>query len=552
MQNHKAVLTVAYENLKKEFDRISFLLTPTIEQHPLGEFAAPIASQLGSFQGVIGGVLADIQSALEADDLQRGWELYTGLKTTQMPILANELLAVIGGMYLMNQRLDDVRRQALHDDDEDEELLDAGTTLSFSREATALVHDLAYRITKPWSSVLIVGEERLGYLEGQIIRLRFPACDLWNLPFTAHEYGHLVALFYAPAGFKTLKKKIKDEINPSSQDQGRPPEDDSGFLPEIRQLWAAYRDGLLQPDQAKLSELAERQEGILCRLFADAFATYLVGPAYVHALLHLRFVPDAGLYNAVGAVPSFCHRLVFALETLRWMNQEATLRRHLQRSLLGFTPPFTREVAEEVGAIPLRWKLAVESAGEQDRYKQIVDECRPWLEDIHAALAEDYAARPLAGLQTYRDWRRAQRLEQALTSPQIAVPQRPSKWSVINAAWSARVEQGEGKVPVIEQNALRLLDITDRGVIVPKVQMRSRGVESSTETSEPQNPERARDIQSVQQALFDLREFDLVTKFLSDLMAGNPQMDPGIFQALKSIKSDRSAMQSYARLYSIR
>src|SRR3989442_3403286 len=97
-----------------------------------------------------------------------------------------------------------------------------------------------------WQSVLIVGEEQLDPSQADIIRLRFPACDIWNLPFTAHEYGYLVAHKDLRAGrskraiFHNLREEVQENVNLRKHDPGSPPEHRECYLSEMVKLWDEY------------------------------------------------------------------------------------------------------------------------------------------------------------------------------------------------------------------------------------------------------------------------------------------------------------------------
>src|SRR5262249_42966128 len=150
----KMVLQAAYDSLKQEFNRISYLLLPSGD-NPLGEFARPISSKFGKSEADVRGLLKEMDEAIKSGNLPKGWSHYTELKS-KLSLISSELLAVIGGAYLVKAEIDDVG-----DFDQGKRL----ATMSFSRKAQALVKDLADRSGMGWGSVLIVGEERLGHTE---------------------------------------------------------------------------------------------------------------------------------------------------------------------------------------------------------------------------------------------------------------------------------------------------------------------------------------------------------------------------------------------------
>lgn len=507
MANEPAsVLEIARAALEQEFRRIEYLVDPDTGT-PLGDYAATVNRRFRAFLTDASKLLDEIEQAAEDDDTALAWQKYAHFRSRVMPIFATELLAVIGGLYLMEKGLDNPLNAYWEQRDFlAGEMRGAARTpdlASFSKMAENLVNrNLTYRTNRPWSSVLIVGEERVAYPEAEIIRLRFPACDIWNLPFTAAEYGYLLARndelpegrlegqaetffdsYYRQdvelLSVPHLRHMLRAEVDPRGHDeQGaqRPP---LSFLPEIVAekdgLWDRY---LLQAElaPAAVDRLTERQDELFCRLFGDAFATAYIGPAYVHALLHLRFLPDESLEQFTGDAPPFALRFIFALETLRWLNHHA--------DYLGPAPgffkdsPFRDEVDPSTG-IRRRWLEALAAAGkDQDPrrpeygnrlYDELAARHRELLRRVHAALEKLHHDNPRTYHYTYESWQAARDYLTAGISAsnlQLARDDHYQKrWegqAILNAAWAARVSCDPDALSVIEHNALRLLDSAQR------------------------------------------------------------------------------------------
>ena len=471
----QAVLVTAYEVLQKEFDRIQNLLASG-SNNPLGKYAGVISARFTDPMSQASIKLAQIERNLSRlntpqegtepespeNILKECWDDYFALKSSLMPILSTELLAVIGGVYLREKQLDDTRVRL------ENSTYDAPEPVSFSEMAELLVKDLAGRSGKGWESVLIVGEERLTHSEAEIIRLRFPACDIWNLPFTAHEYGYLVARKdnKVPQKFRDLRDKVRRDVNPKNhQAMGSPPEDGQCFLPDVLEIWDRYHDKLhsdderqefLSKNEQRLTALADEQESHLCRLFADSFATFFVGPAYVIALLHLRFIPDTMRHLRLTGVPPFAHRFVFALETLKWMNAEPVIdEEHYRES-------FADAVFEQEG-IPALWRATLQSLNIPDPYPQVLDQYQTWLREIKESLKSHFAA-PNAVGTTYKNWQAVKEIKKQLLEVEPQMSERPEMWSVLSGAWMARWED-RAQLLQIHANALRLL--RDPNVIKP-------------------------------------------------------------------------------------
>lgn len=497
-----SVLEIARAALEQEFRRIQYLVSPK-QGKPLGDYTKTVNQSFRPFLTEANKLLNGIGQAAENNDTALAWERYAQFRSNVMPIFATELLAVIGGLYLMEKGLDNPLNAYWEDPagSAGAGLAQMPDIASFSKMAENLVnHNLTYRTNRPWSSVLIVGEERVAYPEAEIIRLRFPACDIWNLPFTAAEYGYLLARNKElPEGqhegnvesffdsyyqqevellpVQHLRQMLRAEVDPRGHDEDgaqRPP---LSFLPEIVAekdgLWDRYLlQGELMP--ATIASLAERQDELFCRLFGDAFATAFIGPAYVQALLHLRFLPDASLEQFTGDAPPFALRFVFALETLRWLDHHA--------DALGPAPgffresPFRDEVDPSTG-IRRRWLEALAAAGKDadprqpeygnKLYDALVSSHRELLRRVHAALESLHSENLEAYHDTFESWRAARDyLTAGITASNLQLSrddhfQKPwERQAVLNAAWAARVSCDPDAVGTLERNALRLLDPT--------------------------------------------------------------------------------------------
>jgi|GEM_PF-2279023 len=498
-----SVLEIARAALEQEFRRIEHLVSPETGM-PLGDYTETVNLRFRPFLTEASRLLTTIGQAAEGGDTRTAWQQYAHFRSHVMPIFATELLAVIGGLYLMEKGLDNPLNAYWERPGYPAGAIEAGAArapelTSFSKMAENLVNrNLTYRTSRPWSSVLIVGEERVAYPEAEIIRLRFPACDIWNLPFTAAEYGYLLARNKElPEGqyednvesffdsyyqqevellpVQHLRQMLRAEVDPRGHDEDgaqRPP---LSFLPEIvaerTGLWDRYLlHGELSP--ATVARLTERQDELFCRLFGDAFATAFIGPAYVHALLHLRFLPDESLEQFTENAPPFALRFVFALETLRWLDHHA--------DALGPAPgffgesPFRDEVDPSTG-IRRRWLEALAAAGKDANpqqpeygnrlYDGLVSRHRELLRRVHGALESLHQGNPRAYHYTYESWKAARDyLTDRIARSELKLARDDhyqKRWegqAILNAAWAARVNCGPDTVAVIERNALRLLD----------------------------------------------------------------------------------------------
>ncbi|MEV6304792.1 hypothetical protein AB0M02_35645 [Actinoplanes sp. NPDC051861] len=453
------VLRAGLAEAQRECVQIQLWLSER-ETHPFGGDSKSMDRALGSLLNEAWTLSRRARSELRAGKLSDAWATYAELQR-HLPSLSTELLALIGGTYLMRNNLDDMRPRY----DKDDELIGPDQPISFSEVARGLLNDLSSRAGKLNGSLLIVGEERQGPVPATIIRLRFPSCDLWNLPFIAHEYGYLVAQKDPPDAFRSMRDEVRRLVDPGTH--GGDPPDAACYLPEVQRLWHQNLDpDLADPsgatDTGPLRELADRQVAHLCRLFADAFATYFAGPAYVYALLRLRFRPDPSLTEPGATLPSFVQRFFFAYETLRLLDTTEELYNEPPLSdIFAGETPFQNETNRTTGLYN-EWRIALAGAGlaedvqEQDRiYESARASLQPWLDQVWTALRNrDWLGRR-AVPHVYWDWADALELRDHLSAPPKLKLQH---WAVVNAAWLARIKEGENAVQPIEVEALRLLD----------------------------------------------------------------------------------------------
>jgi hypothetical protein len=524
-----ATLEVALANAEREYEEIRFWLDS--KRSPFLEDAEAVDQKFSDIRGRAEERLIEMRLRLRDGETEEAWTCYAHFRNLVMPTLANELLAVIGGRYLMTMGYDNIRTRL------PQQPHDPKSAVSFSMVARRLVSDLTRRSSRLPGSILIVGEERLGAAEAAIIRLRFPACDLWNLPFTAHEYGYLVGQIDPPPAFRTLKGKVEEKIDPRRHPGAERPVDAACFLPAVQTLWDAYYEaGYVEISD--LTSLVGSQLSHLCRLFADAFATYFVGPAYIHALLNLRFIPDKTLYEPVGNRPAFVQRLVFALETLRWMNEDEALYARADAS--SDTQPFAAELDSTTGLFK-NWRQALDTAKQDDRYDEFLGNLKPWLEDVTKALKEPAWRADHSGPKTFKSWRYAQRNQPRIITNVGGIEDTEDGWAVLNAAWSARAAKGEAIRDIIEQNALRQLDLRRPPPSEAGGEQEKAGYDASREKAQIEA-----DIETVRAALRPIGA--VYAEFLEMKKNGRFTESLSIIKALTEKDEDEPAYQAYLRL----
>lgn len=563
------VLSIAHEAIRQESERIEKLLDPKAENtlpSPLREHADIIRQRFSLALDTVRQKLQELEEAIRQSNIEKGWEHYASLRTNLIPTLSSELLAVIGGLYLHNQKLDSLPGSSGQE-----------TPIQFSKLAGELIDNLNKCTGMGWKSVLIVGEEKLDYSNAEIIRLRFPACDIWNLPFTAHEYGYVVAhkdLSLLEGNkreiFHQLREEVRTNMNLSKRLPGNSPQHCECYLDKVKQIWLDYdqlptqdeRRSFTEKHRKSLYSLAKGQESFLCRLFADAFATYCVGPAYVYAMLYLRFLPeDVALYNESPFMPSFVLRFVVVLETLMWMNKMWV------NNPLGGDYPFKELIGgmslDKSSPIPALYIQTVKRTYKELANMQTVDEKKEltederiwkqyddikeryqyWLSNIQEALNGFYTARE----KLYENWKMAEELYQdkgdLLAEPKCRT--KPNPWAVLNAAWYLR-DKCPRELSTIEANAIRLLDpeYEKKSGLSGGTARRSPSVESVRRSTPPSEDE---DIRTIENALQNYR--DHLDLFKDLVRAKNFAPNTNLENILGNLPDGLNAYKAYKRWY---
>jgi hypothetical protein len=235
----------------------------------------------------------------------------------------------------------------------------------------------------------------------EIIRLRYPPAGIWDVPVVAHELGHFAA--YRLTSWE-------DGLQRSQAVRG--------FISE--QL--ASKGVKSESDQ-------EKWRFWLNELFADAFATYCVGPCYAASALLLRFDVAQACNGDQRKHPSYAARAAAILEILREMNR-------------GEQSPYTMAIK----VLETQW-LDLLSFAEKGN-------CRgEWVPDMAYQLYE--IVRKVARGAQFDNWSyAAETLQYVLTDPAKPPGRRFSASDLLNAAWLARA--GGSDPATISARALQL------------------------------------------------------------------------------------------------
>lgn len=260
--------------------------------------------------------------------------------------------------------------------------------------ADAFLDDLSARTGISWGGVSLLGSETSYNRIVEIVRLRFPEFSVWSLPAAAHEFGHMVA------------RKLKAAT--------------------------VLRDDILT---TPFQDFAEEAGGglevsFLHELFADVFATYATGPAFLCRSVLLSFDPRRA-YQHGKDHPMAAMRVELMRRTLEWMAE-------------GWLGTAVSRVTE----IDTAWTRALESAGVPSSLAERLDDTEmetleAWWRGIVGLLEAN-----LPQSARYRGWLAAQRLWQALEDTDRSgglfgeiddPPADVTQADVLNAAWLFRL-----------------------------------------------------------------------------------------------------------------
>jgi hypothetical protein len=260
----------------------------------------------------------------------------------------------------------------------------AGLDSGICQIADDLMEELRQRTDISWSRLTIPGEAALFGQLAEIIRVPFPEFSIWSLPLTGHEFGHLVA----------------------------------------QELRVLDGDAYVFPFRELVDELGPggQTERFLQEYFADIFATYVHGPAYLCLAVVLRFDPVTAHVDGRDH-PSAMRRVGVMLAVLEAMDAGAAL-------------PLYGSIREAIGRL---WERGLEATGRSAQAAALDPASveHGWAMRIHGLLESELSQ------ARYDGWLRAQRLAQDL-QPYADPPKAQEDDTladVLNAVWLWRLQR---------------------------------------------------------------------------------------------------------------
>ena len=310
------VLVAQIEALISSLDRVERVVT----SEKLG--ARYTRNIRGKFSLVINPIRNSLQTLRESmigrrlskTELSEAWEKYRSYNQKSRRIFS-QCLDLLGGVMLRGQQLEE-------------------NTCDI---AEALIGEIGRKTGYSWTSVMILSEDRLFddvTYRTEIVRLRFPEWDIWSLPFTVYEVGQLIAANRDRIPddgdfFDNQMKRIRDLIIDTATDTTDETEKWAREFVTIRDKYRAKKkssNGTTNEktirDEEEIKEFLSRLSQRLKILFADLFATYFLGPAYIYARLYMRFMPDTLILDQAPEYTSAL-RVSIMMSTLDQMNNQS-------------------------------------------------------------------------------------------------------------------------------------------------------------------------------------------------------------------------------------
>ncbi len=231
----------------------------------------------------------------------------------------------------------------------------------------------------------------------QVIRVRYPGTNIWNLAIIGHEFGHFIA--------RELKVKRADE---------------SYYYP-LREF--VEKEASVQP----------RERQLLWERIADLFATYSLGPSFAFTAILLRFDPPTASVSRADH-PSDAERAYLVLRTLENMG----------------------EYGEVVDELRKTWHASLKSAGCPVALDSVVKANL----DRRIKGIYEWVDRQLVNVR-YRGWNRARAVVDEMgrqEGDRLELPAGTELADVLNGAWLCRVSEKACTNSRVTQIALRALD----------------------------------------------------------------------------------------------
>lgn len=296
---------------------------------------------------------------------------------------------------------------------------------------------------------VIAGRGPLWEPDTGLVRLPFPDWDLWHLPSLGRALGLLAAAPGSKFGdaLKTFADPLVEQVKNLLRNPAQPPASLTLLLPAVASTWHGYQDAVSdtaknafrQKQQDFLDELADQQRHFIHYLFADMFATALIGPVYALAVFTLELDyhnphqldlldPDQieGRENAPRFLPAPVHRAAVILAALTAMNGEDK------------RPPSQRPYTQIIKRVEELWRAAIRVTEWPDSLDVVSQNYSAWHQAIYRDVIE-----PFAFKQTEETWQGALAWHGAFRTGQQPAAWLPERTALVSAMWYFRLDYPE-------------------------------------------------------------------------------------------------------------
>jgi hypothetical protein len=254
-----------------------------------------------------------------------------------------------------------------------------------------------------WRSYSTFSAEDSFDLNTNIVRLRYPLCDIWDLPVTVHEFGHFISPRLGgattPGGSTPVFQQYKKEF--LERERQQEPQNGANARLGLNVIdWMTYLD----------------------EMFADAFATYALGPAFACTCIALRFDPLNAQVEADGRHPSYSARAYNIFQMLQRMDKELAQQGQMK---------------DAIRALAQHWRGLCESAKTACLPD---DENRKWIEAQVSNIYE--MLRSSEPALRFTAWDAATQTQAWLLNPEVQREGEVSIAQLLNTAWILRMIPG--------------------------------------------------------------------------------------------------------------
>jgi hypothetical protein len=359
-----------------------------------------VSAQLGALDAVYNNL--NQSHAVGEEDLRAAWRRYIEINSESQKIFL-EYVDLMSGLAIRDKELD--------------------SRICWIADELVMQCAVDYTFTADLISLTVLAQqEALNRSMARILRLRFPEWTVWSLPLIAHEFGHVLI-----------------EDHPDLED----------FAATQLKVWNRKR---------KSNRARKQNESFLAEVIADAFATYMVGPAYACAAISLRLNPS--IINSEEMRLADATRVTVILSVLRWMND--TTPNPNGRALTPYKEMITR-LEEQWNHALQRAKPSGALSKEQKAINTLIDDTlEQSLVKIRTIFFNGrYPSTGSSGLEVARNWAQDWSEQLAASKKRLSIPRVPSDSSlrdVLNAAWICRIESEASESESIAEAAYRLCE----------------------------------------------------------------------------------------------